>query len=80
MNFKLITAEPERLAVSVIMALVLTTAILYKVVHAFDRLSEVESTMSHVADTVDDHENRIESVESDVQSIESDVQDLQSER
>jgi cell division protein FtsL len=71
MNIKLFTAEPEKLAVSVIMALVLTTAILYKVVHAFDRLSEVESTVSHVADTVDDHESRIESVESDVQNLQS---------
>lgn len=56
-----------------IVALVLATAILYKVVHAFDRLSEMESAVSDVADTVDDHESRIESVESD-------VQDLQSER
>ncbi|OGT21883.1 MAG: hypothetical protein A2V90_03945 [Gammaproteobacteria bacterium RBG_16_57_12] len=73
MNVRLITAKPEKFAVSVVMALVLATAGLYKIVHAFDRLSEIEGIVSDVADTVSDHESRIESVESD-------VQDLQSER
>lgn len=73
MNIRNLATDPEKFAVSVIMALVLSTAGLYKVIHAFDRLSEVEATASDVADIVSDHESRIE-------SLESDVQDLQSER
>jgi hypothetical protein len=63
MNILLITAKPEKFAVSVVIALVLATAGLYKIVHVFDRLSEVEDTASDVADTVSDLESRIESVE-----------------
>ncbi len=73
MNIRNLAAEPENLAVSVILALVVATAGLYSVADALRRLSEVEATASDLAETVSDHESRVE-------SLESDVGDLQIER
>ena len=67
------TLNKRSFAVFAILALVVLTAISYKVTQVFDRLSNIESAVEDISSTVSDHVSEIE-------DLRSAVDDLQSER